>query len=350
MADFKALAGLGSNMLRAKLTGKRIPIFLSLFVTNKCNLRCKYCFVVRDDIDKSVLSAEYTFEQVRDMIDEFYSMGTRMVYMLGGEPLLHPEIGRMIDYITSKGIYLHVITNGTLIKKKLDEIKKAHVLCVSLDGTGDINDDIRGKGVSAKVIENVKVAVAAGIPTRIHAVLTRHNLNDIRNLAQLCKDLGVTLTISPPNYLGETDLPYMRITAEEYKKFWTDYLEMYDSKFPIGNSREAIVKCANWPIDYHQYIKPGEKHEGYKPTFCLNGYTYVAVGAEGTMYNCINRGCLNGPNIHEHGIKKCWDMLLDWRTDCVSCSSINCIETAMLLDMRMRSILLGMNFHSGKSK
>lgn len=348
MTDFKTLTGLGANILKAKITGKRIPVFLSLFITNKCNLRCKYCFVVREDIDKTILSAEYTFEQVRDIIDEFYSMGTRMVFLLGGEPLLHPEIGRIVDYITSKGIYLHVITNGTLIKSKLNEIKKAHALCVSLDGTGEINDDIRGKGMSAKVIENVKHAVAAGVPVRIHAVLTRYNLNDIHNLAQLCKDIGVTLSISPPNFLGETDMPYMRITSEEYKKFWTEYLDMFDKHFPIGNSREAIVKCIAWPTDYHQFIKPGEKFPGYKPTFCLNGYTYACLGAEGTMYNCINRGCLNGPSIHEHGIKKCWDMLLEWRPDCVSCSSINCIETAMLLDMRLRSVLLGLRFHASR--
>jgi MoaA/NifB/PqqE/SkfB family radical SAM enzyme len=237
--------------------------------------------------------------------------------MLGGEPLVHKEIGEIIDYIVHKGIYLHVITNGTLIKKKLDDVKKAHVLCVSLDGTGDINDELRGKGTYEKVVEGVQAAVDAGIPTRIHAVLTRNNLHNVPQLAQACKDMGVSLSISPPNFLGETGLPYMRITLEEYKKFWKEYLELYDKKYPIGNSREAIVKCIDWPIDYHTYIKPGEKHGAYKPTFCLNGYTYAALGAEGTMYNCINRGCLNGPSIHEHGIKGAWDILLDWRRDCV---------------------------------
>lgn len=351
MADLKMLSGLGYNILKAKLIKKRQPIFLSLFITNKCNLRCKYCFVVREDIDKTILSAEYSLEEAKRVIDEFYALGTRMIYMLGGEPLLHKDIGEIIDYIAHKGIYLHVITNGTLIKKKIDEARKADVLCVSLDGTGDLNDDLRGKGTFEKVGEGIAAAVDAGIPTRVHAVLTRNNLHNIADLAEWCAQMKVALTISPPNFLGETDLPYLRITREEYKEFWKEYLSLYDRKLPVSNSRDAVIKCLEWPTDYHVYIKKGEKFPGYKPTFCLNGYTYVALGAEGTMYNCINRGCLNGPNIHEIGIKEAWNRILEWRPDCVSCASINCIETAMLLEMKMTSIIQGMNFHSkGKAK
>jgi MoaA/NifB/PqqE/SkfB family radical SAM enzyme len=342
---FVTIADLYWNILKAKWTKKRQPIFLSLFITNRCNLRCEYCFVVDEQVSPQILMAEYSGAEVFKIVDEFYAMGTRMIFILGGEPLLHKNIGQIIDYIIAKGIYLHVVTNGTLIKNKIDEIKNVHGLCISLDGLSEQNDALRGQGSFEKVVEGVKIAKAAGIPCRIHAVITRFNLHEIRSLAQLAKDLKVTLTISPPNFLGQTNKPYLKITQDEYKEFWKEYYQLCKERFPIGNIPQAITKCLNWPIDYHSYIKPGERYPNYNPIFCLNGYTYVALGAEGIMYNCINRGCLNGPNAKELGIPKAWDMLLAWRKDCVSCSSINCIETAMMLNLSFHSLITGIDFH-----
>ena len=350
MGNLSTLSNLGWQIFKARVTKKRQPIFLSLFITNRCNLRCKYCFVVDDSVPKEILRADYSKEEAFKVIDEFYAMGTRMIYLLGGEPLVHKDIGAIIDYIVKKGIYLHTITNGTLIRKRLDEIKNTHALCVSLDGIGNKNDALRGDRVFEKAVDGIQAAVEACIPTRIHAVLTRHNLHDIRELAQLAKDLKVELTISPPNYLGTTDLEYMRISKEEYKVFWKEYYQLYKDGYPIANAPEAIRKCIDWPVDYHEFIKVGQKHPGYSPTFCLNGHTYVALGAEGTMYNCINLGCLNGPDTKDLGIKGAWEKLLNWRPNCTSCSSINCIETAMMLNMSWESLSSAAKFHFFRKK
>lgn len=344
MRDLKILTSLAGQILKNKLTHRRVPLFLSLFITNRCNLRCKYCFVIDESIDKAILDSEYDKQELFSIIDEFYDMGTRMIFMLGGEPLVHPDIHEIINYIVDKGIYLHVVTNGTLIEKRLDAIKRAHVLCVSLDGIDEANDVMRGKGCFQRAVRGIKASVAAGIPTRIHAVLTRWNLDKIPELAQLSKDLKAPLTISPPNFLGETDLEALRITHDEYKVFWKEYLGLVKAGFPIANSVEAIKKCLGWPTDYHRYISKGEKFPDYKPIFCLNGYTYAALSANGVMYNCINTECI-GPSIHEIGIKKAWERLLEWRPDCVSCSSINCIETAMLLNFRMDILFSGLRLH-----
>jgi len=344
MNKLKTLASLGRGILKNKLTSKRAPIFLSLFVTNRCNLRCKYCFIIDETIPKEILSAEYPVTQLRAIIDEFYNMGTRMIFMLGGEPLMHPDIGEIIGYIVAKGIYLHVITNGTLIEKRLDEIRNAHALCVSLDGPADVNDPLRGKGTFERAVKGIQASVEAGIPTRIHAVLTRLNLHRMRELAQISKELRAPLSISPPNFLGETNDETLRITKDEYKIFWKEFLGLYKEGFPIANSPDAIVKCQDWPADYHQFIRTGEKFPDYKPIFCLNGHTYAALSADGLMYNCINLEC-QGPSIHEYGIRGAWSKLLEWRPDCVSCSSINCIETAMLLRLQRRTLLSGFKLH-----
>lgn len=342
---FQTLVGVGASIIKSRIARRRQPIFLSLFVTNHCNLRCRYCFIIDETVPKERLRAQYSKQEIFDLVDEFYSMGTRMVFLLGGEPLVHPEIGEVVDYIVDKGIYLHLITNGTLLHNKIKEIGRAHCICVSLDGVGEINDCLRGTGTFERALVGIRAAVANGVPTRIHCVLTRRNLLEIRPLAELARDLGVALTFSPPNYLGETANPDMRISKDEYKQAWSGIWQLRKEGFPIGNSSLAIEKCKDWPIDYHQYIRRGERHLGYKPVFCRNGHTYVALGAEGVMYNCINLGCLNGPNIGEMGVRQAWERLLEWRPDCVSCASINCIETGIMLAGRLEAISYGGRFH-----
>lgn len=61
------------------------------YQTNRCNLRCSYCFVIDECIDKAILEAEYEKQELFHIIDEFYEMGTRMIFLLGGEPLVHPD-------------------------------------------------------------------------------------------------------------------------------------------------------------------------------------------------------------------------------------------------------------------
>lgn len=345
MKSLSILASLGLRIAKANLTRRRLPVFLSLFITHRCNLRCRYCFVSDPKTEKAFLRFEYSLDEIRRIVDEFHSLGTRMIFLLGGEPMVHREIGAIVDYIVSKGIYLHLITNGTLLEKKIEEIRNVHVLCVSLDDAGAANDRLRGEGVLARATAGIRVAVARKIPTRVHAVLSRHNLHSIRDLAGLCRDLGVDLTVSPPNHLGGTELDYLRISDGEYKEFWRDYLAMQNEGLPIVNSSHAIRQCRDWPVDYHRFIRAGERFRDYRPTVCLNGRLYVALGADGTMYNCINLGCTHGPNIKEMPIRTAWERLPEWRPDCVSCSSINCIETALLLKLRFGAILEGMRFH-----
>ncbi|MBF0212466.1 MAG: radical SAM protein [Magnetococcales bacterium] len=342
---FTTLCSLSYQIVKSNVKRSRAPIFLSLYITNRCNLKCKYCFVVDPSYSKEFLRSQLSFDEIREIIDTLYDQGMRMVFMLGGEPLVHRDFDRIVRYIVEKGVYLQVVSNGLLIHKRLETLRLIHGLCVSIDGPDDVTDFVRGQGVYVAAMEGIRLAVKNGIPTRIHAVLTRQNIGQIRVLAETCQQLGIEMTISPPNFLGETDDDYMRISTEEYKTFWSGYLELQKEGLPIVNSPVAIRKCQEWPVDYHRYIRRDEHFPDYKPVFCMNGYTYVAIGADGTMYNCINLGPTNGPNIREHGILGAWERLLDYRPDCVSCSSINCIETALLLKMRLSILREGLRFH-----
>ncbi|MBF0518992.1 MAG: radical SAM protein [Nitrospirae bacterium] len=346
----KILSKLGSAIVKAKLLKERKPIFVGLYITNLCNLRCKYCFVNIDDRFNEPSRAGFNKDEVIKIVDELYEMGTRWIFLLGGEPLMHKDIGPIVKHITKKGILLHILTNGTLIKQKIDEIDTADSVCISIDGAEDSTDKMRGQGTFKRALSGVETALSRGMLVRVHAVLNKHSLTEMDALVEMAKEMKITITISPPNYLGKSDDPALALTTEEYKEFYLRYRKLKEKGYPIGNSFYSIDKSLHWPISYHNFITTEQKFAHYKPIPCVIGYTHGCIDAEGTMFNCIQRGCLDGLNIKEVGIKRAWDALPERRADCVSCSSINTIETSAYLNLIPDIMLDGFRFFLGQRK
>ena len=346
-------AGLAYNLLKAGYAKNGRPVMTSIYITSKCNLKCSYCYVVDPKYSRQQLRANYTFAELVPIVDEFYALGTRLVFLLGGEPMIHKEFGKIIEYLHKKGIVTHVLTNGMFIHKHLEALGKyADQICVSLDGVGLANDVMRGHGVYAKAIGNIKLALAAGIKVRIHSVLTRHNLENFEDLAKVAKDLGIPITISPPNlhvkngnYNGNNLEDGIQITDDEYRAFWKRYRELKQQGYPIGNTYKAIDLAINWPVGYHEVIRENTKlPAGHKTLRCVESELYVGLSADGTLYKCMAEGVFKGPNIRKLGVREAWKQRRESRGDCVSCSFMNTLEYSLAGRMKKEAIWNALKF------
>ena len=97
--------------------GKIVPYHVTLIPTNKCNADCDECFCHKRDKRK-----ELDYAEIRPIVDELYSLGTRAISMSGGgEPDCHPQINRIINYISQKGIDVAIVSNGKNLNKVEDE-------------------------------------------------------------------------------------------------------------------------------------------------------------------------------------------------------------------------------------
>ena len=357
----RVLSKLAASVLHAKLFRQRRPIFVGLYITNNCNLRCSYCFHnVEDRYDDPSRRDPKTSEIFRQ-VDEMYDLGMRWIFLLGGEPLVHKDIGPLVKHITDKGILLHIFTNGIMIPKRFKQIERADGVAVSIDGGEEATDLMRGKGAFKKAFQGAEMCAQAGMQTRIHAVINQHSFQDMETLAQMCLDRGFYLTLSPLNSIGDGmgqkhggNDPSLRMSREQYKEFYRLYRKLKTDGYPISNSLYSIDKAANWPTDYHRWIKregiggSAEEFNGYKQEPCVIGETHGCIDSEGTMFNCIQRGVLDGLNIKDVGIKKAWDALPEFRKDCNMCSSMNTIETAAYLNLRKEIVMEGIKFFFGK--
>jgi len=76
--------------LKARTLGRRIPLYVGFFITQKCNLNCIYCF---PDSPNRKNETEFSTEEIFRIVDELYAMGTRYITILGGEPLIRKDFG-----------------------------------------------------------------------------------------------------------------------------------------------------------------------------------------------------------------------------------------------------------------
>ncbi len=117
-----------------------MPLAVSFTVTGACNLRCEMCSTraahprhMDLDLYRSVL---------RDVRRGF--LLRPLVHLIGGEPLLHPKLDAMIAEARRLGFPVAVTTNGFLLRDRAPALLSLRQVTVSVDGTADVHDRIRG--------------------------------------------------------------------------------------------------------------------------------------------------------------------------------------------------------------
>lgn len=301
-----------SRILFARIFKQRLPIFVNIMVTNRCNLKCVYCIVRCNKLDTRDIPISALFK----MIDELYQIGARYISIQGGEPLLRDDIGDIIEYINRKGMITELITNGLLLKEKLQQVKKVKRLCVSIDGYEQYNDLNRGKGVYQQIIENINYARNNGLNIyRIESTFTKNNISsdNLEFLAKLTQSLDCIFTPFTALITDYNTSEYNAIALdkrEELLRFWKNIKSLKKQGYTIHFNDAIIDNLENMPSSVHDKYDAATARKLGLP-FCTFGRISCYIDTNGSMYPCVPLFGLRGCNIYEHGIKKCWDSFGD---------------------------------------
>lgn len=139
------------------------PPHISVELTNRCNLQCRMCMRFHAETRKL---GTMEFDLFREIMDDAARSPTCDLLLTGfGEPLLHPQFDRCLEYATDQGIdTLRIITSGTLLTaEKADAILSTGVRSIhfSIDGnSSETYNNIRSGGDFDKTIENVTYSLA----------------------------------------------------------------------------------------------------------------------------------------------------------------------------------------------
>jgi radical SAM protein with 4Fe4S-binding SPASM domain len=185
-------------------------------LTSACNLRCKHCYIQSREnayCSDNDLSDDKMFELAKELTDYFE---VNHVTLTGGEPFLRKNILDILKVLKDSNTAVYIQTNATLINDEiirvLSELLNPHldVIQVSLDGLiSDSHNQIRGKNIYDKVVENIKKMVSAGLFVSVNCTMTRLNYDEIENLFLTCNDMGVRrFTVTK-----------MKVTTPEHEEF-----------------------------------------------------------------------------------------------------------------------------------
>lgn len=316
------------------------PTLLSanLYLTHRCNLRCLYCSSPYRNVP------ELATAQWRTVIDQLADLGCRRIAILGGEPLLRPDVGQVIHHVRTRGMACVLTSNGLLVPRRLDDLRGLSTLVLSLDAPGPANDAQRGTGVFAAVRRALAAARAAEIPVKLNAVMSALTAPYLDALLAFCEahDLHVTVNVMRS---GAPDLCHRAATIkaeDDAIRQLLDRLAAAARDNPRVLFSEATYRYAKIWGDYGRdrfeaHELPADDPRLREGPRCQAGRFYLSIDPDGAAYPCVvTAGRITGGNVVADGVAAAWQRLHGH--GCVACYSPCLVEQNFLLSLDRRVI------------
>lgn len=165
----------------------RLPL-VTLYLSERCNSRCISCDYWRNG------RADMTLERVAGLLPSLEALGTEVVLISGGEPLLNREWQAIASLLRAKGLALWLLTSGlSLAKYARDAARCFDRITVSLDGAcARTYAAIRGVDAFDNVVAGIRAAAETGVPVGVRVTLQRANFRELRALVDVAREAGAS--------------------------------------------------------------------------------------------------------------------------------------------------------------
>lgn len=210
--------------------------YLRISLTDRCNLRCKYC-MPEGGVNKVCHDDILTLEEIYDLTKLFVELGITKIRFTGGEPLVRAGISDLISKISKlDGVNeLAMTTNGILLKEYATKLKQAGLnrLNISLDSLDkDKFKEITRGGDLKKVLDGITKAIEIGLtPIKINTVLIGgFNDNEIPQFVELTRHQNIDVRFIELMPIGEA----ASFSSEKFIPN-TRILETIKELYPVEN-------------------------------------------------------------------------------------------------------------------
>jgi len=174
-------------------------------ITNRCNLRCKHCFVYREENPNDPSGEMDSAKMIEELARLQKRHGIQTMLWMGGEPLLRPDVLREGTKLFARN---HVTTNGTI---DLIELPRC-IYVVSVDGPPDVSDAIRGEGNFDRVMKTLARVPESFEPTVMcQCVVTKTNEDRLEELVEILQPTraeGMTFSFYVPRRNDDSELTW----------------------------------------------------------------------------------------------------------------------------------------------
>ena len=272
----------------------KTPKSVDLEITNRCNLRCKYCshFTSEGDVDQDLSTGEWL-----EFFEELNRCAVLDVCLQGGEPFIREDFRELVEGIVRNRMRFSILSNGTLITDETAQFLASTGRCnsvqVSIDGSVETTHDaIRGKGSIYKAVSGLKSLMKHDLPATVRVTIHRKNVRELEEIsALLLEEIGLPeFSTNAASHLGlcRQNAEQVQLTAEERSLAMESILRLtkkYNGR--ISAQAGPLAEARGW-IEMKDALERGLSglpNWGYL-TGCGGFMSKMAVRADGVMVPC----------------------------------------------------------------
>ncbi|MGC2830841.1 MAG: radical SAM protein [Candidatus Acidiferrum sp.] len=250
------------KMIAKALASTKHPILVHIIPMRRCNLDCGYCNEY-DNVSKPV-----PIEEMKKRLDILADMGTSIITISGGEPLMHPELEEIIRHIRKRGMIAGMITNGFLLSKErigtLNEAGLEH-LQISIDNV--VPDEVSKKSLKTLDIRLEWLSEYAVFQVNINSVLGSgvKDPEDALKIAHRAVELGFTSTVG-----------IIHDGNGQLKPLAPRELEIFEEIMELGKRSFSRFN------DFQHSVARGKEHDWR----CRSGSRYLYICEDGLVHWC----------------------------------------------------------------
>lgn len=232
----KQLFYLAQWFVRARFFGRKAPLQTVLFITDKCNLRCKHCSVYG-----SAGYRQRAFADILEDMKESYRLGSRFIDLEGGEPTLWKEDGRTINDIIDAAMDMGFFS-VTVTTNAQQDFSWIHPnsIWVSMDGVGEYHERVRGEGTFARLEENIRKSGKKHIC--VNMVVNSLNWESLDKAMEYARSNEAIEQISVNFHTPYPGTEYLMLPPEKKVELIDKVLEYKKKGYPIMNSRSGLKR------------------------------------------------------------------------------------------------------------
>jgi SynChlorMet cassette radical SAM/SPASM protein ScmE len=290
------------------------PKSVDISITNRCNLRCKYCyhFESADDVDRDLPTDVWL-----SFFEELTRLAVLDVCLAGGEPFMREDLKELIEGVVKNRMRFKILTNGTLITDEMAAFiastRRCDTVQVSIDGSTPITHDAcRGSGNFAKAMEGLACLKRHNIAASVRVTIHRKNVHDLEGIARLLIDeVGLPgFSTNSAGYLGlcRKNAEQVQLTAEDRStamKTLLSLTERYNGR--ISAAAGPLAEGKGW-LEMERARQEGREAmpgRGFL-TGCGGTKQTLGIRADGVITPCSQLPHLEMGRIGRDGLREIW--------------------------------------------
>lgn len=296
-----------TQMVLRSLLNRDRPILAQIIPMRRCNLACTYC----NEYDK--VSPPVPIEQMFARIDRLAELGTGIVTFSGGEPMMHPDLDRLIERVRARGMLAGLITNGFYLSpERIVRLNEAGLeyLQISIDNVKP--DEVSQKSLKTLDTKLKHLAEWAEFHVNINSVVGAglKNPEDALAITERARELGFSTSVG---ILHDESGQLSPLSQKERS--------IYDQIVRIG---EGLYTRIN---DFQKNLIEGEPNQWQ----CLAGARYLYICEEGKVHYCSQQRGTPGIPLADYTVDHIRRAFVEPKS-CAPYCTIGCVHRASSMD------------------